>query len=413
MYYFFYLPIGSDITRRRPTVVTPILVAANIAAYVVTHTGAISPILFYFLSFRPDTPALINAFTACFLHVGLLHLVGNMIYLALLGAAVEDRLGRARFLAVYLLSGSFGMVAQMFIISLKAPEAASPVVGASGAIAGILGALLVRLPHAQVRVASAVLLMLHGVHKVGVRFVPGILAVAVWSGLQLAYALAMPAARTAYWSHLGGLVAGALLVLAGGNWQAGQLERRIRKGQRYMQRGSWYAAVGEFETAIKMGASLDPEVLATYARALVAAGRRRAAIDTFRQAVAIELERGEDDSAAELYLELERLLPASVLEPTAQLEIAGIIRRKGEFEAAALALLDFARAYPGHPQAEMARLLSAEISVELLGDIERAATLFGQVDVRTLSPRWRGHVLARRQGAGRRAPPTDPSVEAA
>jgi tetratricopeptide (TPR) repeat protein len=193
-----------------------------------------------------------------------------------------------------------------------------------------------------------------------------------------------------------------VLTLAAGSWRASRLEERVKRGRRYMQRGAWYAAVGEFEWATRLDSGRDPETQAEYGRALVAAGRRRVAIAAFRRAVALELERGAEKSAGELYLELQRLLPAAVLDPPEQLRVARILRREGEFEAAAHALADFAGACAGHPQAELARFLSAEIRAELLGDVEGAATLFREVDVRQLTPRWRQHLMARRQGSGRR-----------
>jgi membrane associated rhomboid family serine protease len=401
MYYFFYFPIGTDVVLRRRSVVTPFLVLANIVIYILVDSILRSPGLIYALAWKPAAPALWNALTACFLHAGPLHLAGNMLYLLLLGPGVEDRLGRVRFLSLYLVSGVLAMVAQAAFVLCFAPAFASyPVVGASGAVAGILGALLIRLPHARVRVASATLLLLHGVHKVGVRYVAVPVAVLVWVLLQLAYGLFAPEGYTAYWSHLGGLVAGGSLAVAGGALRAGRYERCLARATRYAEDGGWFAASGEYESALRLARAPDPQVLGAYARVLVAAGRRGRAIRAYQRAVGGELRR-EPAAAVALYLELERLLPAAVLEGDDQLAIALELRREGEFEAAAQALVDYAEVNRGEPRAELVRLLAAEVLARELCDAESAATLYRDIDRRLLPPRWQQHLAARRAGRGR------------
>ncbi len=402
MNYFFFLPIGTDVTLARRSVVVPFLVLANIAVLLVVDFVLRAPGLVYALAWKPAAPALLDALTACFLHAGPLHLAGNMLYLLLLGPAVEDRLGRVRFLALYLVSGVLAMVAQAACVNLFAPDfAGHPVVGASGAVAGILGALLIRLPHARVRVASATLLLLHGVHKVGVRFIPVPVAVFAWVALQLGYGLFVPEGYTAYWSHLGGFVAGAALAVAGGALAAGRYERQVARAARYAEAGGWFAACGEYESALRLTRHPDAQVLGAYARGLVAAGRRGRAIAMYQRAVGGELRR-DRKAAVALYLELERLLPAAVLAADDQIAIARALRAEGEFEAAAQALIDYAAADPGEPRAELARLLAAELLLMELGDLESAATLYRDSDPRLLPPRWQRHLAARRDGRQRR-----------
>ena len=170
-----------------------------------------------------------------------------------------------------------------------------------------------------------------------------------------------------------------------------------------MEQGNWFAAAGECESALRLNPD-DPGVHAVHGRALVAAGRRAAAILAFHRAVGGELKRGAESDAAHVYLEMERLLPGAVLEPAKQLRVAQALRREGEFEAAARALIDFAAAHSRHPQAEMARLLAGELRANLAGDAEGAAALFRDVDPRRLSPRWRTHLRARRTGLGASRP---------
>ncbi len=406
-YYFFFVPIGTDVTCRRRSLVTPLLVLANIGAYLVAEVILGDPRITYALAWKPSAPTLVSALTACFLHAGPLHLAGNMLYLLLLGPAVEDRLGRGRFLVMYLMSGVLAMVVQAAVVLTIAPSFADyPVVGASGAVAGVVGALLVRLPHARVRVASATLMLLHGVNKVGVRHLPVPVAVAAWMILQLAYGLFSPSGHTAYWSHLGGLLAGGALAVAGGALRAGRYERRLARAGRYMEGGGWFQACGEYESALRLTRDRDPAVLSAYARALVAAKRRGRAIRLYRDAVHGELKRGRMAAATALYQELERLLPAAGLHAGDQLKMARGLRMEGEFETSAQALLDFAESAEDPAQAEMARLLAAEILQQLLGDQEAAGAIYRDIDPRSLSPRW-AECLALRRARGftsRRSP---------
>ncbi|HWN82104.1 MAG TPA: rhomboid family intramembrane serine protease, partial [Candidatus Udaeobacter sp.] len=312
VYFFFYFPIGTDVGLRRRPWASIALLAINILAYVITHAWQpMGPRLLYALAWKPAHPTLVTAVTSCFLHASIFHLVGNMVYLACFGPPVEDRLGRRRFLTLYMLSGAVAMVAQALVIGLRSPEfLRTPVVGASGALAGVLGAFLVRLPGARIRVAAATLFMIHGINKVSIKFVPAVIGVAVWVALQLAYALAWADSRTAYWSHLGGLVIGAGLAFAGGAWLQGRLERHRQRAVRYLEQGSFYAAVGELESMFTLGGAADFEAHALHGRALVAAGRRATAIQAFRRAISHSLAQENQPAALQTYLEMQRLLPA-------------------------------------------------------------------------------------------------------
>ena len=143
--------------------------------------------------------------TAMFLHGGWLHLGGNMLFLWIFGDNVEARLGRVRYLGFYLLCGVAAALAQY----LHDPMARYPVIGASGAIAGVLGAYLRFYPQARVDVFFFFLFFW--------RIIPipawGVLG--VWIGFQIFDGLADPAMQdgVAYWEHIGGFGAGMLLSL--------------------------------------------------------------------------------------------------------------------------------------------------------------------------------------------------------
>jgi membrane associated rhomboid family serine protease len=140
--------------------------------------------------------------TSMFLHGGWMHVLGNCLFLWVFGNNVEDSMGRVRFLIFYLLCGLAGAAAQVFIN----PSSPVPMVGASGAISGVLGAYLLLYPRVRVRVLVGFFLL----------SLPAYLVLLSWIGLQLLTAhasrLNVEANGVAVWAHIGGFGAGMILV---------------------------------------------------------------------------------------------------------------------------------------------------------------------------------------------------------
>jgi len=156
---------------------------------------------------RPLAPPFLTLFTSMFLHGGWMHLIGNMWYLWIFGDNVEDAMGKFRFIVFYLLTGVVAGVAQILI----SPHSAIPAVGASGAIAGVLGAYLILYPKARVLTIIPL-----GWYIQTVRL-PALLVLGLWFVIQLFYGLAsLPGAGqtggVAFFAHIGGFVAGLVLV---------------------------------------------------------------------------------------------------------------------------------------------------------------------------------------------------------
>jgi len=148
-------------------------------------------------------PAWATVFTSMFLHGGVMHLLGNMLYLWIFADNVEDDLGHGRFVVFYLLAGIAAAMAQ----ALPDPGSRIPMIGASGAISGVLGAYLVRHPRAHVMV----LIPLGPLSQI-VRM-PALIVLGLWFALQLASEMfAPPGAGVAFRAHVGGFVAGVLLL---------------------------------------------------------------------------------------------------------------------------------------------------------------------------------------------------------
>jgi membrane associated rhomboid family serine protease len=147
--------------------------------------------------------ALLTLLTALFLHGGVLHLAGNMLYLFIFGPAVEKRFGSRRYLYFYLTAGAAGNLAMVFID----PAAQVPVIGASGAIAAVLGAYFVLYPRARILTLVPVFFLIEFVE------VPALIYLLLWFGWQLfsalqSHAFQSMAGGVAWWAHIGGFLFG-------------------------------------------------------------------------------------------------------------------------------------------------------------------------------------------------------------
>ena len=150
-------------------------------------------------------PPAASVLTSMFLHGGWLHLLGNMLYLWVFGNNVEDAMGHGRFIAFYLVCGIAAALAQ----ALPDPTSTVPMVGASGAISGVLGAYMLLYPHARVLLGLPL-----GFFIVQLGRFPALWVLAAWFGMQLAMNAFTVSATggVAFRAHIGGFVAGLLLI---------------------------------------------------------------------------------------------------------------------------------------------------------------------------------------------------------
>ena len=207
-------PIGDDNSSRRTVpLVTYALIALNVLFFFVELSGGDAFIMQW--AFVPSrflaNPVgdFLTLFTSMFMHAGWVHLGGNMLYLWIFGDNVEDRFGHGKFIAFYLICGLAATFAQLaFSLGSNVPN-----LGASGAIAGVLGAYLMMFPQGKVQV-----LMGRGIIPM-----PALIVIGLWFVLQLFSGIGSIAGTAdtggvAYMAHVGGFIAGFVLTfLFGGN----------------------------------------------------------------------------------------------------------------------------------------------------------------------------------------------------
>ncbi len=199
----------NDIDRRPCTfpVVTAFIIALNAVIWLVEWIGG-DPVVMSLVLIPAHVTSgqdLYTIFTAMFAHASWLHIIGNMIFLWAFGPEIEDVMGRGRYLAFYLLCGFVAMLAQV----LANPSSTVPNLGASGAIAGVMGAFLITFPQDRIRTLLIIFFF------VSVTYVPAILLVGLWFLLQL---LSQASASiqgvqggVAYLAHIGGFLFGLVM----------------------------------------------------------------------------------------------------------------------------------------------------------------------------------------------------------
>ncbi len=147
--------------------------------------------------------ALLTLVTAMFMHAGWLHIIGNMVFLWAFGPEIEDAMGRMRYLAFYLFGGVVAMLAQV----AGSPSSTIPCLGASGAIAAVMGAFIVMYPRDRIRTVVWILIFIR------VTYIPAVLLIGIWFLIQLLDVGMVATVQTggvAYLAHVGGFLFGAV-----------------------------------------------------------------------------------------------------------------------------------------------------------------------------------------------------------
>jgi membrane associated rhomboid family serine protease len=209
------IPLGDSEAARRLSLVNTILIAGNIAIFALqlwdnntlplTYFALVPARISHLQWTQPAAAAaaLLTLVSSLFLHAGILHVAGNMLYLFVFGPAVEGRLGHARFIGFYLAAG---IIACLTMVAM-APRSSVPVIGASGAIAGVLGAYFVLHPGGRISTVLPASFILRRVE------IPAIVYLLIWFGLQLYSGISSGPngpllGGVAWWAHVGGFLFG-------------------------------------------------------------------------------------------------------------------------------------------------------------------------------------------------------------
>lgn len=393
------IPLSTDRPLARPTLVTYALIAVCVGvhlsrAFLSRTNPAAEQWLMDFAALKGSTANIVwqgteapqhaarwwQFITYQFMHSGLMHLLGNMLFLFVFGPAVEDRLKRWWFLLFYLLGGAFAGVAHLLFASAaianiegQVVEAVPGVIGASGAIACVTGAYLVLFPLATIRVLFLFVV-------IGVYHLPAwlwiVMAMArdLWSSAWSSFG---GAGNVAFEAHLGGYVYGGVVAffllafkiiprevydLFSMGKQAHR--RRVFKELASSGKSPW---VSDAKGAVTKPA---PKNAADSAKSEQAAALRSKAIK--------ELAESNPDAAAASYAAMLELTPDAALPRAAQSEIAAHFHKQGKHTLAAQAFEILLKRYPSDREASEVRLMLAAINARYLNDPVRAKTLIAE-----------------------------------
>ncbi len=206
------IPIADESPRGYRPYVNYTLIALNILSYFFwqqhtesfIYTYGLVPAKFFSAQYQPE--AFLTIFTSMFMHGGLGHLFGNMLYLYIFGDNVEYTLGHVRYLFFYLTVGIAAALMQAFL----APNSTIPMVGASGAISGVLGAYLVKFPRNRISILIIFFFFIDIIH------VPAVIVLSLWFIFQLfnGWLALLPGLQggVAWFAHIGGFAAGFFLI---------------------------------------------------------------------------------------------------------------------------------------------------------------------------------------------------------
>lgn len=364
MYFFYYLPVGVDTETRRFPLLTMFFATVCVVLFVlVRYLSDVVPIRVENLIYYPGYSSPLAAVAAMFLHLGYLHLIGNLLYLVLFGWYLEDRLGPALYALLFVGSAFLGNLAQGWYNQDVLEVGIVGIIGASGAVSGVLGAFIVRLYVARVRIAYWVFMPLQGYTRGGKVEIPVVFAVVLWVLMQVSRGLVQlegASASVAYVTHIVGFMVGVVLMLLTGGGKSARIEAHRVRARRFLAKGDLYGAQDEFSHYVA-GRPQDGEAHAELARVHVQTGDDLGAQANYLKAIELLLRANERGSAEDVYQEAVRGYPEFVLSAEPQLDLAFGLERNLKSEAALKAYQGFCSRFPRHPEAPFALLRLANL----------------------------------------------------
>lgn len=366
---FLLIPYKNDREIKLFPAVTYALIAANICLFfVLLPINRIT--LATSMGFTPSQLSLPHIISSMFVHGDFWHLLWNMFFLWLFGPNVEDAVGHIEFALLYLGSGIAAAILQVGIVEGFMPAAGMiPVIGASGAISGILGVFIVRFLKTGIRVFYVYLF------KVGTFTIPAMWGLSIWFAQQLIGGVMDVASQgsggVAYWSHIGGMLFGMALAYGLSMSREGLHEHLIND----VQKSSSEQAVNK----LLKGLETEPdnaEIYIELGRAYCSDENREKTIESFKRAVDIYLSKDERCEATAAFAELRHHYADAHLDPRSEYQITRYLLESKCYESALKMLDELSSVFPNTPEAELSLMMAGDLCINTLSDLKRAASYY-------------------------------------
>jgi len=371
---FFLLPYGSDRRTSRFPAITCALIAANVVVFLWLLPVDYRSVMRTF-GLTPYHPTMGCILTSMFVHADVLHLAWNLLFLWLFGPNVEDALGRLEYAIFYFGSGFAAALLHVVVVHTFIPAAADvPVVGASGAIAGILGIFAVRFYRTRLKIFWYFGIFVYPL-RWGTFTIPAMVGLGIWFVQQLAggvLSIVNPeSGGVAYWSHIGGMVFGMALAYALHMGLAGSKEYLLADAMSDLERGTTRDAVANFRRLVDRDpedADAHGELARAYAMQLDSEG----AVSHYQQSIALHLGRGQRDEAVARFAELKHYYRNARLDLRSEYQLARCLMEANCHAPALQIMEDIASTYPGTPEAEMALMKAGDLHLDTFGNARNA-----------------------------------------
>jgi membrane associated rhomboid family serine protease len=390
--FFFFLPLGTTRPKLRVPWVTYGLMVVNGVVMLYQLAQPDTPLA----AFVPAAPSLWGWFASTFVHAGPLHLAGNMFFLWLFGTVAEDMLGPWLFLGFYF-GGSLGATLLDWLVSAAYTpnDLIVPRIGASGAIAGIMGLSAVCFMRTKVR--TAYVFWIFVLARAGVADVPAPLFLGLWIGKEVFWGLVNTtiaasgwgeAGGVAHWAHVGGFAVGLLAALALG------LRKRVSRDDLLTGRAGledtsgFFSQAGELERVVT-AAPGDAESWAALGRAQEISGRVQRAAESYGHALELFLRQRSFPRAAEAYAAMKEYSQPDALPADLLFDLGCALEECGHaFEAVPVFRLA-AEKQQDSPVAETALIRAGDLARRLRED-DAAAEAFRALLQRYPFSTWAG-----------------------
>ena len=368
-------------------VVTAALVFVNVVVFADTlmANGELNEAVVRQFGMIPRHANLLTLFTHIFLHGGWGHLLGNMLFLWLFGPHVEEALGRLEYLGFYIGCGLAAGLMHLVIAATLLPAAANaPLVGASGAISGVMGLFAVRFWRAKVRV----FLLFR---------IPAVVAVGLYGAWQIVEGLLSIADggksdNTANWAHIGGFAFGALLSIPLRMREDSKLEYGLEDAETAAQAGQLDRSAAHYRALLEATPN-DASAHHALAKVCIQMRQGEAGHRHLMDALRLYLQKSDFPNVARVYEDALTAFESFPLQPVLLQRVASACEQVGQYPLAVRALSELCRDHAESREAEVGLIRLGKLHMEKLNQPQNAQAIFSEFLRLYPQSEWRTHAL--------------------